>query len=147
MKRLFLALILCFICLPLSTPQKVEYKPPEAWRCMAWVVHDESRGEPLRGARAVLDVVLWRMKKTGKSACEIVAQPKQFSGYKGERVLYELSDEALARFVRVAKMKPVAVQCTHFHAVYVRPAWATKMTRCYQIGRHVFYKERKHAKG
>lgn len=133
---------LVLVCSPLAIPPKVKpYTGPEQWRCLAWVVHDEARGEPLKGARAVLDVVLARMKATGKSACEVIAQPRQFSGYKGHKALYELSDETLRRFVKVAKMKPVAVECKHFHATYVRPVWATKMRVCFRIGRHVFLKE------
>lgn len=147
MKKLALAALLALACSPLAIPPKVVYNPvpkqPESYRCLAWVVHDESRGEPLKGARAVLDAVLKRMKDTGKKACEIIAQPKQFSGYH-PNAPYEVSDEAVERFVTVAKMRPVTVECKYFHAVYVHPAWATKMTRCFQVGKHVFYKEKKH---
>jgi len=147
MKRWIVLLVLLLVCSPLAIPPAMpKWKGPEQWRCLAWVVHDEARGEPLKGARAVLDVVLARMKDSGKTACEIVAAPRQFSGYKHERQLYELKNEALLRFVQVAKMKPIAVECKHFHATHVSPAWATKMIRCFQIGRHVFYKERKHVR-
>jgi spore germination cell wall hydrolase CwlJ-like protein len=144
MRKIIVALLLMMSCSQLSIPPRLEYKPPEPWRCMAWVVHDEARGESLKGARAVLDVVLRRMKKTGKSACDVVSAPRQFSGY-SERKVYNVTltnKEALQRFIQVAKMKPVAVQCTHFHATYVRPAWATKMTRCVRIGKHIFFKEK-----
>lgn len=150
MKKVLLAILLAVICSPLAIPGKVVYNPvpkqPTSWQCMAWVVHDESRGEPLKGSRAVLDVVLKRMKDTGKKACEVIAQPSQFSGYHSSAP-YRVSKEAVERFVRVAKMRPVTVECKYFHAEYVHPEWATKMTKCFQIGKHIFYKEKKHAKG
>jgi spore germination cell wall hydrolase CwlJ-like protein len=30
-------------------------------------------------------------------------------------------------------------QATHYHATYVRPAWAPRMNKLTQIGLHVFY--------
>lgn len=141
MKYLIAAILMVIVTVPLAAPQKVAYKPIPSWRCLAWVVHDESRGEPLKGSRAVLDVVKKRMKDSGKSACEVVAEHRQFSGY-GKKWLYEDVDEvALLRYKRVAEMKPVAVECKYFHATNVRPAWATKMKPCYRVGKHIFYKE------
>jgi spore germination cell wall hydrolase CwlJ-like protein len=147
MLRVLLAILLAIVCSPLASPQKVRYTSdpkPKAYQCLAWVVHDESRGEPLRGSRAVLDAVLKRMKDSGKAACEVIAEPSQFSGFYPEAP-YDVSKEALQRFVAVAKMKPVTVECKYFHAVYVHPAWANKMTKCFQVGKHIFYKEKKHA--
>lgn len=141
MKRLIAAVLLYVVCSPLSIPPEPVKQPLRGWQCLAWVVHDEARGESLRGARAVLDVVLARMKSTGKTACEIIAQPKQFSGY-NERAVYLVSKLAIGRYIVVANMKPVVRGCKFFHAVYVSPAWATKMKRCAQIGRHIFYKEK-----
>lgn len=144
MKRLIAALLLAIVCSPIAVTKEVVHTPTPSWRCLAWVVHDESRGEPLKGSRAVLDVVKKRMKDSGKSACEVVAEPKQFSGYSERKLYEEVSDEALHRYKRVAKMKPVAVECKYFHAVTVRPAWATKFKPCIRIGKHIFYKEKKH---
>lgn len=144
-RKLVVAMLLAITCSPLAIPQQVVYntapKQPEESHCMAWVVHNESRGEPLKGSRAVLDVVLKRMQDSGKKACEVIAEPKQFSGYY-ERSVHEVSEEALQRFIAVAAMRPVTTKCKYFHAKRVSPAWATKMTKCFQIGNHIFYKEK-----
>lgn len=142
-KRILAAIALALVCAPLAIPKKPVKHAPEPLKCLVWVVHDESRGEPLRGSRAVLDAVLKRMKDTGKGACEIVSQPRQFSGYNAQ-AMYVDNKEALARYHVVKRMKPVTHECKYFHAVYVHPAWANKMTRCFRIGKHVFYKEKKH---
>lgn len=142
-KRILAMLLLALVCAPLAVPLKPVKRPPDALKCLAWVVHDESRGESLRGSRAVLDVVLKRMNDERKGACEIIAAPSQFSGYNAQAP-YVDNKEALDRYQVVKRMKPVTTECKYFHAVYVHPAWANKMTFCFRIGKHIWYKEKKH---
>lgn len=47
--------------------------------CLARAVWWESRGEPQRGQRAVLDVILNRMDAANSTACAVVGARRQFS--------------------------------------------------------------------
>jgi spore germination cell wall hydrolase CwlJ-like protein len=106
--------------------------------CLAWVVDDEARGEPPRGQRAVYDVVKHRMVVRRKTACEVVMERKQFSGYKPGMHLY-VNDLMLDRLSRIQKMRPVVPKADYFHATYVKPSWAALMKQKLKIGLHVFY--------
>lgn len=110
--------------------------------CLAWTVADESRGEPKVVQRAVLDVILFRMKDKGKSACSIIKAPYQFSGYK-EGVLQRVSNKALQDYFFVRKMRSVLKNVSHFHSVDMaeKPYWAQKFTKVATIGRLSFYRE------
>ena len=105
---------------------------------MAWVIHDEARGESLKGARAVMDVILARMQQRKQTACEVVKEPSQFSGYR-PGVFLKITKEMLTRYAIVSKMSPVAAECEYFHATYVHPVWRIKLKRCKQVGKHIFY--------
>lgn len=142
--RTLLGLLLFCICTDLASPKPL--KPIlDDDLCLAWVIKDEARGESLRGQRAVLDVVLKRMETRKLSACAVVKEPKQFSGYKPgmELVLHKNVDEKdLTRLWELFKMSPVVSQSTYFHAEYVKPDWRHKMKRLLQIGKHIFYQQK-----
>jgi N-acetylmuramoyl-L-alanine amidase len=127
----------------LAIPAKVVYSLSEPSKCLAWVIHDEARGEPQKGARAVLDAILTRMKKRNKTACEVIAEPRQFSGYK-PYIEFKVDDKMIASYEAIQKLPPVVAGCDYFHARSVSPAWRHKMTPCKQVGNHIFYKEKKH---
>lgn len=145
--RWLLAILLVAVCSPLAKipPPPPTLKPviktitPE--ECLAWVIHSEARGESLRGARAVLDVVYARMKKRKKGACQIISAKKQFSGYH-RGAFNKVTDGMLDRYYQASKLKPVMKGCTYFHADYVFPAWKDEMIECGVVGRHIFYKEK-----
>lgn len=137
--RWLLAVLLLMACTSLAVPPKVVHRPDPDIKCLAWVLDDEARGEPLKGARAVLDVVKKRMQVSGRTACQVVAERKQFSGYK-PGVFEKISKEMLTRYETVRKMSPVAPDCEYFHATYVHPPWRLRLVRCKQIGNHIFYK-------
>lgn len=145
--RWLLAGLLAAVCSPLATISPSPYVPKplpreiSAEECMAWVVHSEARGESLRGARAVIDVVHARMKKNKKGACQIISARKQFSGYK-KGVFSKVTDSMLDRYHKAVALKPVVKGCTFFHATYVEPAWKFSMIECGQVGNHIFYKEK-----
>lgn len=129
---------------PLAVPSKVPLAPAITIDdiCLAWVIDNEARGESILGQRAVLDVVKNRMATKKLTACQVVKEPYQFSGYhKGMKL--KATKEMLHRLDDVSKMKPVVPSATYFHAKYVRPSWAAKMKRILTIGRHIFFAERK----
>jgi spore germination cell wall hydrolase CwlJ-like protein len=142
-----LAILLVAVCSQVATPPPMPPVPSPvvaitpSIRCMAWVIHDEARGEPLRGAKAVLDVVRTRMKKRKKTACQIISAKKQFSGYR-RGVFDNVTDKMLARYFEADRMAPVMRGCEYFHANYTLPAWSNDMVRCGRVGAHVFYKEK-----
>lgn len=137
--RWLLALVLVFTCSELAVPPEVIKRPVTATECLAWVINDEARGESLKGARAVLDVVLRRMKLRKKTACQVVAEPKQFSGYK-PGVFLGITQEMLTKYEVVNKMPPSVPNCEYFHANYVSPYWNNGLVKCKQIGNHIFYR-------
>lgn len=140
-----LALWWITLAIPPEVVQEPFKRPPTASECMAVAIHDEARGEPRKGARAVLDVILKRMKMKKQTACEIVLAEKQFSGMK-PYMLFDIPEEVLTNYEIVAKMQPVFKNCTHFHATYVIPKWAQDMRKCGKIGKHIFYEEIKKEK-
>lgn len=141
MLRTLVALVLALVCTELATPKRLPESRYAEDVCLAWVVHDEARGEPLKGQRAILDVVMKRMKKSGKTACQVVKKKKQFSGYTKGKLL-RANHEQFMRLQELRKMKPVVPEATHFHATYVKPTWAARMKRVRQVGKHIFFKEK-----
>jgi spore germination cell wall hydrolase CwlJ-like protein len=123
-------------------------------RCLAEAVYFEARSEPYKGQVAVAQVVLNRVRNPAypETVCKVVYQNKgarnacQFSfacdGVKD--VVRDRKAWALARKVaQDVSFKGVRLEkigtSTHYHATYVRPAWASVFTRKDRIGKHVFY--------
>jgi len=125
-------------------------------KCLADAIYFEARGEPELGRIAVAQVVLNRLKNPAypNSICGVVYQNKhrrnrcQFSfacdGMR-ERITNKpawAEAQALAKRVmdddKTLYIKDVGAS-THYHATYVRPRWARRMTKKDKIGRHIFY--------
>jgi hypothetical protein len=51
-------------------------------KCLSSAIWFESRGEPVKARRAVVDTILHRASDSGKTVCEVVAAPGQFPWYK-----------------------------------------------------------------
>jgi spore germination cell wall hydrolase CwlJ-like protein len=126
-------------------------------KCLAEAVYFEARSEPYKGQVAVAQVVLNRVRNPAypNSICGVVYQNKrmdnacQFSfACDGIRdVVRDRKAWALAR--KVARdvsfegvRAPDVGTATHYHAVYVRPDWASVFTKKARIGLHVFYQTR-----
>jgi len=64
-----------------SRTQSARSDIDSATRCVAMAVYHEARGEPVRGQRAVADVVVNRARsgRWGSGACSVVNAPRQFS--------------------------------------------------------------------
>lgn len=146
--RWLAALVLLILCASLAVEPSIKPLPADDL-CLAWVIQDEARGESLQGQKAVLDVVTKRMQVRKLSACGVIRQPYQFSGYR-PGMTFELNknvkEKDLTRLYELRKMSPVVEQATYFHAEYVRPSWKTDMKRLSKIGKHVFYKPKEKTK-
>jgi spore germination cell wall hydrolase CwlJ-like protein len=136
--------------LPKTAHSKTEMK------CLAEAIYFEARGEPEEGRIAVAQVVLNRLKNPAypSTICGVVYQNKnkrnrcQFSfacdGIRDRITNKSAWVEAQALAKRVLDddkhlyIADVGAS-THYHATYVKPRWARKMTKKDKIGRHIFY--------
>jgi spore germination cell wall hydrolase CwlJ-like protein len=124
------------------------------WQCLAEAIYYEARGEPLEGQVAVAEVVLNRVddRRYPNSVCGVTKQgvergrgcqfsyacdgrPEQMTSA-GPR----LQAQKLAGIMLAGHDRVVTDGATHFHARYVRPGWASRLTRTAQIGQHIFYR-------
>ena len=124
-------------------------------RCLAEAVYFEARSEPVEGQAAVAQVVLNRVSSGLYPAniCGVVYQNRhhykrcQFSFACEGKSLRITERESWASAVRVADevlagrtyVSQVG-RSTHYHAAYVKPRWARRLTKMDVIGRHIFYK-------
>ncbi|HHY50672.1 MAG TPA: cell wall hydrolase [Alphaproteobacteria bacterium] len=122
--------------------------------CMATAIYFEARGESYRGQIAVGQVVLNRVRHRlyPDTICGVVYQNQhrrnacQFSfacDGRPERVTEAKAwaqAEEVARKVIAGDLYLTEVgYATHYHATYVYPHWAPRMTKVTKIGMHVFY--------
>ncbi len=128
--------------------------------CLATAIYFEARGEPQDGQLAVAQVVLNRVKNPAypNTICGVVFQNQtkrnrcQFSfacDGRPERITdksaWTKAQELARRSVeeqRATFIEEVG-SATHYHATYVRPRWAGRMTQTDKIGRHIFYNTRR----
>ncbi|SEP83375.1 Cell Wall Hydrolase [Devosia sp. YR412] len=126
----------------------------ELW-CLATAVYFEARGESYRGQVAVAQVVLNRVKdhRYPDTICGVVFQNQsrrnscQFS-FACDGIPEVINDskswaqaqDIAQRFTAGELYLTEVADATHYHATYVSPAWAPRMTKVTQIGLHVFYK-------
>lgn len=123
-------------------------------KCLAQAIYYEARSEARIGQIAVADVVLNRVASTlyPGTICDVVFQGSerrtgcQFSftcdGSMNARLnvrKWKSSDE-LAGAILAGLRVPVSRSATHYHADYVAPYWAPKMTPTATIGVHKFYR-------
>lgn len=108
--------------------------------CLAYTIYYEANLEPPEGRRAVYEVILERMRRTGKSACEIVLSPKQFSGLTQEKI-EKVDEKMLTTFWQIARMPVSCRGCTHFHREDKHPSWNKVFKFRRKISKHLFYEE------
>ena len=137
-----------------ATGQAVAASEKELW-CLATAIYFEARGESYRGQVAVAQVVLNRVKdhRYPDTICSVVFQNQsrrnscQFS-FACDGIPETINDskswaqaqDIANRFTAGELYLTEVGDSTHYHATYVRPAWAPRMTKVTQIGLHVFYK-------
>ena len=137
-----------------STGPAVAASEKELW-CLATAIYFEARGEAYRGQVAVAQVVLNRVKdhRYPNTICGVVYQNQhrrnscQFS-FACDGIPETITDrqswaqaEDIAKRYTTGELYLTEVgDATHYHATYVRPAWAPRMQKVTQIGLHIFYK-------
>jgi Cell Wall Hydrolase len=126
--------------------------------CLANAIYFESRGEPLRGQKAVAQVVMNRVfsGRYPHDICGVVFQNAshylacQFTfACTGRRLNHGNEPRMWQRANRVARdildgkiwLKEVG-HATHYHASWVRPLWIREMAKLYRFGVHTFYRPR-----
>lgn len=129
---------------------------PQELKCLAEAVYFEARGEPDKGQSAVAQVVVNRAASGDypKSICGVVYQNQhkrnacQFSFACDGKPEVKSEPAAWAKARLIARqiasgqiLTPVLLTATHYHASYVQPSWAKKMTRISKIGLHIFYRD------
>ncbi len=124
-------------------------------QCLASGIYFESRGESVKGQAAVAQVILNRVRNPAypDTICGVVYQNEdwrnrcQFS-FACDNIKDRVNSQhhwKVAREVALAVtagkiwLKEVG-SSTHYHAIYVRPAWARTMKKVGRIGLHVFYR-------
>jgi hypothetical protein len=125
-------------------------------------VYFESRGEPVRGQIAVAQVVLNRAFSGyyPSNVCGVVYQNAQrylrcqftFACDRHPDVVrdqeaWQRADAIAAGALDGKLWLPEIGKATHYHATYVRPAWARTMHRLHRVGVHVFYRPRRWGDG
>lgn len=121
----------------------------EQWRndtCAASILYHESRGEGLKGQRAVYDVVLNRANHANKSLCGIMNEKNAFSwniqNSKHTKPVKLMSIELynILQSVRESE-KVLEEQYLWFFSGKKKPRWAYKM-KCKRIEHHNFCREK-----
>lgn len=125
----------------------------ELW-CMATAIYFEARGESYRGQVAVGQVVMNRVahKLYPSTICGVVFQnqskrnacqfsfacdgiPEKVNDQKSWKQAQQIANDVMSGKEYLTEVG----YATHYHATYVRPHWAPRMTKLTKIGLHVFY--------
>ena len=134
-----------------------------ALMCMAFNIYHEANNQSMLGQIAVGQVVMNRVEDSRfpDTVCEVVKQAVtykgtdkpvlhkcQFSWYcdgKKDAPNYDSKSWSKAlKYAVVVLGGDITLDftdgATHYHATYVRPAWAKTKTRTTRIDRHIFYR-------
>jgi len=134
-----------------------------ALMCMAFNIYHEARNESMLGQIAVGQVVMNRVwdKRFPNTVCEVVKEAVTYKGTKkpvlhkcqfswycdgakddvnkdSKAWRYSLEYASIVLSGRI--VLDITEGATHYHATYVRPAWAKTKTRTTRIDRHIFYR-------
>lgn len=124
-----------------------------AFDCMTAAIYYEAANEPVVGQRAVAQVILNRVRHPAypDTLCGVVFQGSERAT--GCQFTFTC-DGSLARapfkgpWLRAQSVAAAALggvveksvgHATHYHASYVLPYWAPKLTKLTTIGSHIFY--------
>ena len=133
-----------------------------ALMCMAANIYHEAKNQSMLGQFAVAQVVMNRVEdnRYPNTVCEVVKQGLtyrngkvvigkcQFSWYcDGKSDEPNRKSKAWSKAIRHAAIimgesinLDVTDGATHYHASYVRPAWARTKKRTTRIDKHIFYR-------
>ena len=135
----------------------------EALMCMALNIYHEAKFQSMLGQIAVGQVVMNRVEDSRfpNNVCDVVTQAVtykgtdkpvlhkcQFSWYcdgKKDEPKYDsrewrYAQESASIVLSGTIVLDVTEGATHYHATYVRPAWAKTKTKTTRIDRHIFYR-------
>ena len=165
MKRLLMSIVAVMLTTSVHATEQTfagysEEHFPETY-CMALNIYYEARGSSMADQIGVSDVVLNRVRDSRypNTVCEVVKQGRtdengnmirnkcQFSWYcDGKADVPKdqdawVSAQTLAwRIMKFEDFRGLTEGATHYHANYVKPSWARKMTFIGTIGVHKFYR-------
>jgi spore germination cell wall hydrolase CwlJ-like protein len=139
------------------TPLSIEKSDNVEFLCLAKNIYHEAKNQSYSGMLGVGQVTINRTKSSywPDNICDVVyegAERKnkcQFSWTCDDRVdSVDFSSRAWSKALSAAHSTigehiDVVGEATHFHADYVSPYWATKLTRITKIDNHIFYKEQR----
>jgi len=138
----------------------------EALMCLALNVYHEARDQPFIGQVAVAQVVMNRVddERYPNTVCEVVKQGPTYKYSPGLPVRHKCqfswwcdgksdavkNDDAWLEAMQIADivlykhqnnilLLDVVGKSTHYHAYYVRPAWAKRKNKVVRIEDHIFY--------
>lgn len=127
----------------------------QAVECLADAVYYEAGFEPIKGQRAVAQVVLNRVRDANfpNSVCGVVFQGYQrktgcqFSFVCDGSMKRRPPRADQAAFARIIATQALAGHvekdvgtATHYHTDWVSPYWAPTLARITQVGDHIFYR-------
>lgn len=115
------------------------FKPSEQFICITYIVHREAGKTDYKARRAVYDVILNRMQIKHKTACQVVAEPRQFSTYRPVKNMI-VTNKMLTDMLIVRNMQPVVPEALFFHAQWAHPHWKN-VVRLGNIGGNIFYRK------
>lgn len=138
---------------PFIMPTLSQAQATNAQLCLTQAIYYEAANEPDVGKAAVAQVILNRMRHPAypNTVCGVIYQGSsrpgcQFSfacdGAMSRPPVPALwrRAAAVARAALSGHVETSVGMATHYHANYVLPRWAPKLTKIEQIGAHIFYR-------
>ena len=150
-----------------TVPTKQQFITDEAF-CLAQNVYFEARNQPLAGQMAVISVTVNRVNDSRfpNTICQVVYEGPHRPSWKGTGEMIPIRHKCqfswycdgkddtphdMATYDRIYLMSEMVVTgqielvdltdgATHYHADYVRPAWASTKIKTIEIEDHIFYR-------
>jgi spore germination cell wall hydrolase CwlJ-like protein len=130
-------LLIILLSLSLQSPAFAEAEN----RCMASAIFYEANTQSIVGQRAVYDVIINRVRATGKSVCQVISQPYQFSWFDKKPLLpYNTKMKELLQRVESIGRVLINRNYKYFYHESISPKWAKKMD-CVKLEEHIFCRE------
>ena len=138
---------------PFIMPTLTVVQATNAQRCLTQAIYYEAATESDAGKAAVAQVILNRMRHPAypNTVCGVIYQGSSRPGCQFSfacdgamsrppvPALWRRSAE-IARAALSGHVETSVGMATHYHANYVLPRWAPKLTKIEQIGAHIFYR-------
>lgn len=138
---------------PFRLPAISVAQATNAERCLTQAIYYEAATESDGGKAAVAQVILNRMRHPAypNTVCGVIYQGSSRPGCQFSfacdgsmrraplPALWRRSGE-IARAALAGHVEASVGMATHYHANYVLPRWAPKLTKIEQIGAHIFYR-------